>query len=107
MKRVLIYCRVSTEEQTGGGHHSLSAQQNICRKLAEDLGYKVVKVYEDAGKSATERSRLYEVGCLCTFEYSRFADSNDHSQVTTTMNVAEELKERHATLTHGDCRERS
>lgn len=57
MNKTLIYCRVSTEEQTKGGHHSLSAQQNICRKLAEDLGYKVAKIYEDAGKSATNMNR--------------------------------------------------
>ncbi|KKU83669.1 MAG: Site-specific recombinase [Candidatus Amesbacteria bacterium GW2011_GWC2_47_8] len=55
--KALIYCRVSTEEQTKGGHHSLSAQRNICLKLAEDLGYRVVKVYEDAGRSATNMNR--------------------------------------------------
>jgi len=36
MNKALIYCRVSTEEQTGGGHHSLDAQKSVCTKLAKD-----------------------------------------------------------------------
>ena len=55
--KALIYIRVSTVEQTKDGHHSLSAQQTICNKLAKDLGYEVIDVYEDAGKSAGEMTK--------------------------------------------------
>lgn len=58
MKKALIYCRVSTEEQAQDGHHSLSAQKSICIKTAEDLGYKIVEIYIDPGKSATNMNRL-------------------------------------------------
>jgi len=57
MKHALIYSRVSTEEQAQGGHHSLGAQKNVCSKLAEDLEYKVVQIFEDPGKSATNMNR--------------------------------------------------
>lgn len=57
MKKALIYCRVSTEEQAQDGHHSLSAQKSICSKLAIDLGYNIVEIFEDPGKSATNMNR--------------------------------------------------
>lgn len=57
MSSALIYLRVSTEEQVGEGHHSLSAQKSICSKLAADLGYEVVGVFEDAGRSASTMKR--------------------------------------------------
>ncbi len=49
----VIYTRVSTEEQAGKNNYSLAAQKRICEQYAKANGYKVVKLFEDAGKSAT------------------------------------------------------
>ncbi|MBU1165233.1 recombinase family protein [Patescibacteria group bacterium] len=57
MKHALVYSRVSTEEQAQGGHHSLDAQKSTCTKLAKDLDYKIVQIFEDPGKSATNMNR--------------------------------------------------
>lgn len=57
MKNALIYSRVSTEEQAQDGRHSLSAQRNLCLKLAKEMGYEVLGVFEDPGKSATNMNR--------------------------------------------------
>ncbi len=67
MKNAVIYIRVSTDEQAGEGHHSLAAQKSICSKLATDLGYHVMRVFEDAGKSASsmKRAALQEMIELC------------------------------------------
>jgi len=53
MEKALTYCRVSTEEQAKENHHSLDAQKRICGDFALREGYKVIKIFEDAGKSAT------------------------------------------------------
>lgn len=57
MQSALIYCRVSTEEQAEDGHHSLSAQKSICKKVAQELGYRILGIYEDPGKSGTKMNR--------------------------------------------------
>lgn len=57
MKNAVIYTRVSTEEQTKPGHHSLDAQKTICRKVAADMEYQIVQVFEDPGRSATTMNR--------------------------------------------------
>lgn len=56
MKKALVYCRVSTKEQVKEGY-SLTTQEKICVKFAKDNGYKVVKIYRDEGKSATNLNR--------------------------------------------------
>ncbi|MHB8994727.1 MAG: recombinase family protein [Armatimonadota bacterium] len=50
-KRCCIYIRVSTEEQANRGV-SLDVQEKVCRDAAKQLGYEVVGVFCDAGKSA-------------------------------------------------------
>lgn len=57
MGKALIYSRVSTEEQAQDGRHSLSAQRSLCLKLAREMGYEVLRVFEDPGKSATNMNR--------------------------------------------------
>lgn len=57
MEKAIIYCRVSTEEQAENGHHSLAAQESICRRLALEKGYNIVRVFKDPGKSATNMNR--------------------------------------------------
>lgn len=46
----VIYIRVSDEKQTRGA--SLQDQERTCREFAARMGYKVVAVYRDDGKSA-------------------------------------------------------
>lgn len=46
-KAVVIYCRVSTEEQ-GKSHLGLEAQLEACKRLAEYEGLEVVGVYEES-----------------------------------------------------------
>lgn len=57
MKKAIIYTRVSTEEQTKGGHLSLETQALECQKKAKDLGYTVVKIFSDPGKSGGDFKR--------------------------------------------------
>jgi len=56
MKKSLIYCRVSTEEQAERGY-SLDAQENLCRDFAQKNGYQIVGVFRDEGKSGTTLDR--------------------------------------------------
>ena len=48
-----IYIRVSTEEQARLGI-SLSAQEEALKNYASALGYEVIKIYKDEGKSAKD-----------------------------------------------------
>ncbi len=57
MQRAIIYSRVSTEEQAQDGHHSLAAQEFLCRKMANEKGFEVVSVFKDPGRSATNMHR--------------------------------------------------
>jgi len=56
IKKALVYCRVSTEEQAKEGY-SLDAQEKICTKFAKDNESQVISVYRDEGKSATNLNR--------------------------------------------------
>lgn len=56
MKRCAIYLRVSTQEQVDKGY-SLEAQEEKLLAFAKASGYKVVKVYKEAGVSGAKSSR--------------------------------------------------
>ena len=51
-----IYVRVSTQEQAQTGF-SLNAQQEALENYAKALGYEILKVYRDEGKSAKDLKR--------------------------------------------------
>lgn len=51
--KVAIYKRVSTFDQAREGH-SLGEQEKRCRSICDGKGYKVYKVYEDAGISGKD-----------------------------------------------------
>ncbi len=53
--RVVIYTRVSSEEQVHGT--SLESQETICRQFAERHGYDVAAVFTDRGESAKTTDR--------------------------------------------------
>mgnify|MGYP001589731811 CR=1 FL=1 len=48
-----IYIRVSTEEQVKHGI-SMSAQEEALKNYASALGYEVLRIYKDEGKSAKD-----------------------------------------------------
>ena len=50
IKKVAIYCRVSTQEQAEEGY-SLEEQQRLIREYCQQKNYEVAMVYEDAGIS--------------------------------------------------------
>lgn len=54
--RAIVYCRVSTKEQAEKGY-SLEAQEEACRKFAENNGYEVDKVFVEWGESAKTQNQ--------------------------------------------------
>ena len=58
MKKAIIYCRVSTKEQAKEDRFSLAVQKRLCAEYAEKENIKVVKIFEDPGKSATNMNRF-------------------------------------------------
>ena len=52
-KRVCIYTRLSTLEQTNGTYDSCDAQEARCRDLARAQGAEVVEVYRDTGSGGS------------------------------------------------------
>lgn len=56
MVNCLIYSRVSTEEQKEEGQ-SMETQISLCQKWAKENGNKVIGIYKDAGKTATNMNR--------------------------------------------------
>lgn len=55
--RVVLYARVSTEEQSGEDHFSLGAQFAEMRETAEKKGWEIVGEFVDEGISGTKRNR--------------------------------------------------
>ncbi len=55
-ERVVIYTRVSTEEQAKGGT-SLAGQKAACLEYCEKQGFKVAKVFVEEGESAKTANR--------------------------------------------------
>ncbi len=55
MNKGIIYCRVSSQEQTHGT--SLENQQRACIEYAEKKGIKVAKIFVERGESATAANR--------------------------------------------------
>src|SRR5438874_13392409 len=60
-KRAVIYLRVSTAKQVNRGEdpdgYSLPAQEQACRRKAEQLDAEVVEVFTDRGESAKTADR--------------------------------------------------
>jgi site-specific DNA recombinase len=95
--RAVIYCRVSTKEQTS--NLSLSTQLKACREYCRRLGYAVALEFMEEGESAktadrTELQRLLaycrehkgQVQALVVYQVSRFArDRYDHAVVRALL----------------------
>ena len=65
MSNAVIYCRVSTKEQTQ--NLSLSTQLKACRDYCRREGHRVVAEFTDAGESAktTDRPKFLELVSFC------------------------------------------
>ncbi|MBI2415501.1 MAG: recombinase family protein [Candidatus Kerfeldbacteria bacterium] len=57
MDKAVCYIRVSTKEQARPGRLSLGTQKQICEDLAKRSELQIIKVFEDAGRSATKINR--------------------------------------------------
>jgi site-specific DNA recombinase len=58
MQKGVIYSRVSTKDQAQDDRFSLAAQKRLCKEYAQNNNIEIVKIFEDAGKSATNMNRL-------------------------------------------------
>ncbi len=84
-KKVLLYCRVSTDQQTGGMESQIRALKDYCRlNQIEDY-----ELFADEGISGTKSSRPAldrmmevvkrdEAYCVVVYSFSRFARSTTH-----------------------------
>src|ERR1700722_1208597 len=73
-KKVILYLRVSTEEQVD--NFSLKTQEEICKKEAERRGYAIDKIFVEEGKSAksiTGRPTLIQLMEYCRKNKKRLA----------------------------------
>jgi DNA invertase Pin-like site-specific DNA recombinase len=52
VKKIFIYCRVSTQEQVSGG--GFVRQEEACRKFAEGRGWEVVRVFHESQSGSDE-----------------------------------------------------
>ena len=64
--RAVIYCRVSTKEQTK--NLSLPTQLKACRDYCERQGYEVAREFTDAGESAKATKQALEVAFIQLLE---------------------------------------
>ena len=91
--RAVIYCRVSTVEQTE--NLSLSSQERLCREFCAREGFDVAEVFIERGESAktAHRTELLKLVAYCqankrtvravvVYSFSRFArNTSDHHQI--------------------------
>lgn len=66
LKKIVIYCRVSTKEQVDEGN-SLVSQERICREYAISERFQISEVFIEKGESAktTERKELQRMLAFC------------------------------------------
>jgi len=95
--RAVLYCRVSTTEQTK--NLSLPTQEKACREYAEKNGYDIDRVFVDAGESAKTtdrpefrqmlthcRERKGKVHAVIVYSLTRFSrNSADHHAIQTLL----------------------
>src|SRR5437588_13026900 len=96
MKRVVGYCRVSTEEQAREGI-SLEMQAERIKAFAASQGWTVKQVFKDAGHSGTtlERPALQKmlanldgIAAVCVWKVDRLSRKQRH-----LLSILEEILE--------------
>lgn len=73
VKKVLVYCRVSSIEQIEG--YSLDTQEKFCKKFADDNNFEVAEIFRDEGKSGTnlDRPALQDMLAKCQDGENKYA----------------------------------
>jgi DNA invertase Pin-like site-specific DNA recombinase len=71
MLRAVIYCRVSTKEQTKNS--SLPVQEKACREYCEREGHEVAALFVDEGESAKtiDRPKFKQLLAFCRDKKNR------------------------------------
>jgi len=87
---VVIYVRVSSEEQVDG--YSLSAQERFCREFAEKRHWDVVKVYSDPGHSGKNDRRPGFQNMIADAEQHKFKAILIHKLDRFSRNIENSLK---------------
>lgn len=87
---VVIYIRVSSEEQTLG--YSLSAQEHACRQFAQTRGWNVIEVYEESGISAKDEERAAFQRMMRDAQSQRFKVVLIHKLDRFSRNIDNTLK---------------
>ena len=95
-KECVIYARYSSHGQR---EESLDAQERACRAYAEEHGYKVVGVYQDAAKSGTtdkrpgyiamiQKAASGEIRCILVHKYDRLSrNKSEADSILHTLNT--------------------
>lgn len=97
-KECVIYARYSSHGQR---EESLDAQERACRTYAEEHGYEVVEVYQDAAKSGTTDKRpgyiammqkvvIGEIRCILVHKYDRL--SRNKSEADSILHMLNTLR---------------
>jgi DNA invertase Pin-like site-specific DNA recombinase len=92
-EKAVIYCRVSTEDQTD--NTSLASQYSACRNKADDIGAEVVSYYEEtaSGGAYLARPKIQQAlidiesgkaNILICFDFSRFSREQTHQLAMNT-----------------------
>lgn len=87
---VVIYLRVSTEEQVDG--YSLSAQERFCREFAEKRHWEVVGIYSDPGHSGKNDRRPGFQNMIADAGQHRFKAILFHKLDRFSRNIENALK---------------
>jgi hypothetical protein len=87
---VVIYVRVSSEEQVDG--YSLSAQERFCREFAEKRHWDVVKIYSDPGHSGKNDRRPGFQNMIADAEQHQFKAILIHKLDRFSRNIENSLK---------------
>ena len=87
---VVIYVRVSSEEQVEG--YSLSAQERFCREFAEKRRWEVVNVYSDPGHSGKNDRRPGFQNMIADAEQHKFQAILFHKLDRFSRNVENALR---------------
>jgi site-specific DNA recombinase len=92
MPRAVVYCRVSTQEQTK--HLSLPTQRRLCEDYCRREGFEVDRIFMEAGESAktADRTELKKLIAYCREKKRRI----DFVVVHSLSRFARETRTHHA-----------
>ncbi len=98
--KCLIYSRVSTEDQAEKGR-SIGDQIKMCKRYADDNGYRIIDIFKDEGKTATNMNRAglqdliikcqeeKDIACVLVQDTDRLArNTSDHLQIKAILKKA-------------------